>query len=548
MSDRTMRKNAALLPWLRALAFGGVTFAALAPLSFYPKVVPPVLALAAAVCAMFAPAVSVLVFVIAVAIPLAASNILVGSLFLLLGLAMITYLGGENGKAFLVISLAYLAVTFHAEWGVIVLAGYLVGAGDGAVAAFAACLAIEMGGLLMGQPSVGVLAVGGSRPPLLDLAVLAKLGESGKALTFSWIATGIGKMRPGDLLGALTSMRYVVLFVLQPFLWAAAAALGGTLARPVGDPKRPVFGLVSAGVGVVALGVASSAVMLAMGGPVALPQMVTAIAVGLVVALAGAAAGEWVFSPSVAPSAPKRVFESAEDADVDELLRMISSAEEELTSKHTALRTVMITDMKAFSRITQERGSVLTAKLVQRHRDLCLPVITRNGGKGKSSGGDGLVAAFDDPASALRASVEMQRVLDEYNTSRPGDEEILVRIGVATGEVVLDKGGKPFLGDGLNLAARVMGLADGGQVFTTAPVVADAGQLPYGSVDHGSFKLKNISEPVELIEVLWRDGQQASAPQTPAEEKGTAAETPADAPEAEAVAPPADEGPLGQEG
>ena len=67
-----------------------------------------------------------------------------------------------------------------------------------------------------------------------------------------------------------------------------------------------------------------------------------------------------------------------------------------------------------------------------------------------------------------RAAVQMQRVLDEYNASRPGDEEILVRVGIAEGEVVLDKGGKPFLGDGLNLAARIMGLADGGQVFTSA--------------------------------------------------------------------------------
>jgi class 3 adenylate cyclase len=226
--------------------------------------------------------------------------------------------------------------------------------------------------------------------------------------------------------------------------------------------------------------------------------------------LVGVAASEWVFTPEQ-PVAAKSSADS-DDADVDELLRMISSAEEELASKHTVVQTVLITDMKSFSRLTQELGSTETAKLVQRHRDLLLPVIGRHGGKGKPTGGDGLLAAFAAPADALAAAVEMQQALDGYNSSRPGEEAVLVRAGVASGEVVLDNGGKPFLGDALNLAARVMGLADGGQVFTTGLDAAAAGDLPFGSKDHGGFRLKNIALPVDIVEVFWAVGQHAHAP------------------------------------
>ncbi len=177
----------------------------------------------------------------------------------------------------------------------------------------------------------------------------------------------------------------------------------------------------------------------------------------------------------------------------------------------------MITDMKSFSKMTEEDGSIVTAKAIQQHRDLLLPLIESHGGHGKSTGGDGLVAAFEQPAEALAAAVEMQRALQHHNESHPGGREMSVRIGVAQGEVVLDKGGRPFIGAALNTAARVMNLADGGQAFTTEDVARRAGK---GFVvhSHGTFQLKNIAAPVEVIEVLWHDDQTAQEPQRSAAE------------------------------
>jgi len=74
--------------------------------------------------------------------------------------------------------------------------------------------------------------------------------------------------------------------------------------------------------------------------------------------------------------------------------------------------------------------------------------------------------------------------------------------------VVLDKSGRPFLGAALNLAARVMDLADGGRIMVLGPTAASSGLGSDVLSDHGAFKLKNIAEPVKVVEVIWRGGME----------------------------------------
>jgi class 3 adenylate cyclase len=500
------RRNRAALPWLRAAAFAGVTYLALSALGFYPAAAPPIAAIAAGALGLFAPAVGILVFLIAVGIPLLAANIVAGALFLVLGFGIVQYLSDSNGRAFLVIALAFAATLVKAEWGVAVLAGFLLGASDGAVVAFVACLLIESTGLLMGSASMGVLTTGGTTP-VIDLEAISQVKDP---LTFGWLLPALSRIDPSGLLKALTQAKDLVLLTVQPLLWAGAAAAAGLLRKPVGDPRRRIWSVIAITGACAALAVLSSATSVALGGPVPMRELAIGAVIAIVVALAATVISEWFFTPELVE--PDRTGTSAEDADVDELLRMISTAEEKLTSKHTVHKTVLITDMKAFSRMTQELGSTETARLVQRHRDLLLPIVEKAGGKGKSTGGDGLLAAFDTPTLALGAAVEMQQALAAYNSSRPGEEAVLIRAGIASGEVVLDKGGKPFLGDALNLAARVMSLADGGQVFATGDDAGSAGTLPFGSVSHGEFRLKNITMPVDIVEVLWSSDQQGRAP------------------------------------
>lgn len=505
------RRNSGLLPWLRALAFGATALAGMIALPFYPLPVAAGVALVIAVLGRFLPEMAVLGVVLALAIPLAAADLVAGALFLVIGVSTIQYLAERKGRVYLVVALAFLGSAAGVPWAVVAAAGLLMGPSDGAVAALFACLVIEVAGIMTGTSAFGVVTTSGSQPGVVSITYLRSIASP---MAFGWLGAAFGRMDINGFLKTALGAKDLVTFVGQPVLWAVGAAVTGMLVRPAGAENRRVTALSSAAVGVLVLGGGTAALAALAGRPVQpLPLMVVG-ALSLVVAVGLASLSEWVFTPSVveAPVARSAAGIGTEDADVDDLLRMISSAEEELASKHTAVRTVLMTDMKSFSRMTQDLGSTETAKRVQRHRDLLLPIIETHGGRGKSTGGDGLLAAFDASPEALEAAVEMQRTMDSHNRAHPGKEPILVRIGVAEGEVVLDRGGKPFLGEALNLAARIMSLADGEQIFTSLDVFERGGMLPWGGVDHGTFRLKNIAVPVDVVEVLWAEGQLARAP------------------------------------
>ncbi len=509
---RTRRSHADVIPWLRAIAFGATAFAGLVALPFYPLPVAAGLAVGVAIAGRSMPELGVLVAVIALTVPLAAADLVAGALFLVIGVSTIQYLGERQGRVYLVVALAFLGTMIGVPWAVAAAAGLLMGPSEGAVAALFACLVLEVAGVLLGAPAFGVVRTAGIHPGVVDAAYLRTISSP---LTFGWLGAAFARIDVTGFLKSVLGVKDLVTFVGQPVVWAVGAAVAGFMVRPVGDAKRAASALAGAAVGVTVLAAGTAALSPLAGTPFQVTTVVASAGASLVVAMGVAALSEWVFTPSVVDAAaptPQPARMSTEDADVDDLLRMISSAEEELTTKHTAVRSILMTDMKSFSQMTQNLGSQETAKRVQRHRDLLLPIVEAHGGKGKSTGGDGLLAAFDSPPSALTTAVEMQRTLDAYNRAHAGDEPILVRIGVAEGEVVLDRGGKPFLGDALNLAARIMSLADGEQVFTSREVFERGGQLPYGGVDHGVFRLKNIAAPVDVVEVLWAEGQLARAP------------------------------------
>lgn len=288
---------------------------------------------------------------------------------------------------FLVVSLAFLAALMRAEWALAAIAGYAMGASEGAVAAFFAAAAIEAAGFVLGRTSVGVLATGGTAA-FIDLA---KLRGIAAPLTFKWLGPAIAGIRLEALLKTLSSLRDLPLMIAQPVLWGIAAALAGTLRRRNAGAQRALSVAVVAGV----------------------TALLAAAGIGI--------------------------------------------------------------------------GAVSTAKIIQKHRDLLLPIIREAGGHGKSTGGDGIVASFASADDALTAAVETQRALKRYNEGKAEDRRIHVRIGLASGDVILDRGGCPFIGDAINIAARVMGLADGGQVFGAADVVDAAAKLPSPVVSHGEF-------------------------------------------------------------
>lgn len=494
MSPRLVRKNAKVLHALTTLSLALITWVALRAMPFYPTWLQLVLALGVGGLALLSPQIATLVFVGLVSVPLIAADFVIGVAFLLLGFVATQYLSDEWAGAFIFTAAAIIAMPLHAEWAFVAAGGYLIGRNRGVLAAVTACFLAVAAGIALGAPALGSIATGAGAP----LLSLGKVPEN--ALTFAWFIPAMKAADPDELYVALSTMVKPALVALQMGLWALAALLGGAFQR---DLKRRWLSLGAVAAGVVVVAAGSMALQRAFGGPVPSSTLATTFVVSLPLALALSAIGAFIF-PLQVESLTLRTA-PAPQRDVDELLRTIAAAEDELAARHNTEAVVLITDMKSFSAMTEEIGSVESAKIVQRHRDLLLPIIAAHKGKGAPTGGDGLVACFAKPADAVGAAIQMQQALHGYTGSDRSPHELAVRVGIASGEVVVDAAGCPFLGAALNLAARIMDLADGGRIMVTGGVAAASGMPMEALISHGEFKLKNIAEAVPVAEVLWRE-------------------------------------------
>ncbi|HET6351389.1 MAG TPA: adenylate/guanylate cyclase domain-containing protein [Coriobacteriia bacterium] len=513
MAINLSRRNDNLLRWLRAALIALATDVGLVGLHFAPAWGAAALALVAGLLSLASVDAGVLVAVGALALPMLATSPVVGVTFIVLAIVLLRYVGSNGGQPFFVIAVALAGAAFGPVWAAAALAGYILGAAEGALAAALAAAMVELFGVVAGRAAIGATVTGGVE----DLLHLAKMPES--LFAGGWISQTFGSVSSQTVTGVLTSFgktEHVALLIAQPIVWACCAVLAGVIGHRLRSSKSALAFLAPAG---AALLPGAAIVVLA---PLFAAQVdIKSVTMAAVTSAVLAAAVAWVwdraFPVEVLQAAPRKGM-AAEDADVDELLSLIATAEERLASEHTVTATVMITDMKSFSRMTEEDGSMITAKAIQRHRDLLLPVIEKHGGHGKSTGGDGLVAAFSSNIAGVAAAAEMQLVLDEHNVTHD-ERDLSVRIGLADGEVVLDKNGRPFIGAALNLAARVMNLADGGQVFMSASV-ARSSKEQFELHSHGDFALKNIAEPVEVFELLWAEGQE------PVDPRGAAGDQP----------------------
>jgi class 3 adenylate cyclase len=506
------RKNKRLLIWLRASAVGAVTWIGLDAMHVRPPWVSVALAVVVGALAVATPELGVLAAVTALSVPLLAAQPVLGLAVLVLGVVSVRYLGADGGRAFLIVGISMLGAFFGPVWAGVALAGYLLGAGEGALAAAVACVIVEALGVGLGRQTIGVVVTGGAPNALM---VFDQMPVT--LLSSVWLRESLGALDTASVnrvVGGVASITQPLVLVVQPMLWAAGAAVAGLVRAEAVRRDKSALGWAAAPAG-TAVPAAGAAVVFSLAGiPAPWSAVALAFASSVLAALVFIVVWERVFAleRKVQPVSARPVSMSSEDADVDELLRLIATAEDRLASKHTTNKVVLITDMKSFSTMTEEDGSVATAKAIQRHRDLLIPIITAGGGSGKSTGGDGLVAAFGTAEAGLLAAASMQRALAEHNAEHPGEREIWVRMGLASGEVVLDNGGRPFIGAALNLAARVMNLADGGQVFATGSVAAEAQPAGLQSHSFGDFELKNISAPIEIAEILWASGQEPRSP------------------------------------
>jgi len=162
-----------------------------------------------------------------------------------------------------------------------------------------------------------------------------------------------------------------------------------------------------------------------------------------------------------------------------------------------------------------EEGTL--AQLKAHRRELIDPKIGEHKGRIVKTTGDGLLVEFGSVIDALRCATEIQTGMAERTTLSPSDRQIAFRIGIHQGDVVVEDG--DIFGDGVNVAARLEGLAEAGGICVSARVQEDAaGRLDLTFEDMGEQALKNIPRPVRVYRV--RDSSAAakspSAPAPPA--------------------------------
>jgi len=151
------------------------------------------------------------------------------------------------------------------------------------------------------------------------------------------------------------------------------------------------------------------------------------------------------------------------------------------------------------------QDEVATVRTLTAHRETITNFIQRRRGRVVDSPGDNLLAEFASVVDAVACAVEIQRELAARNGELPPSRQMPFRIGVNLGDVIVD--GDRIYGDGVNIAARVQGLADGGGICLSGTAYEHVEtKLPLTYEFLGEQAVKNIARPVAVYRVRLEAG------------------------------------------
>ena len=163
------------------------------------------------------------------------------------------------------------------------------------------------------------------------------------------------------------------------------------------------------------------------------------------------------------------------------------------------LAAILAADVAGYSRLIEAAEEDTLGRLKALRAETIDPKIADHKGRIVKTTGDGLLVEFASVVDALRCAAEIQAALAESNAALPPDRRIEFRVGVNVGDVVEDD---DIFGDGVNVAARLEGLAEPGGICVSARVQEDtAGKLDLAFEDMGEQSLKNIARPVRAYRV-----------------------------------------------
>jgi TolB-like protein/class 3 adenylate cyclase len=167
------------------------------------------------------------------------------------------------------------------------------------------------------------------------------------------------------------------------------------------------------------------------------------------------------------------------------------------------LAAILAADVTGYSRL-MGLDEVGTAQVLREHRVAVDALVAKHGGRIVKTTGDGVLIEFHSVVDAVECALTIQAVMAERNEGVPPDRRMLFRVGVNLGDVLVE--GDDILGDGVNVAARLEGIAEpGGICISSSAYDQVRGKVAATFTDLGERSLKNIDRPVRAYTVV-QDG------------------------------------------
>ena len=175
------------------------------------------------------------------------------------------------------------------------------------------------------------------------------------------------------------------------------------------------------------------------------------------------------------------------------------------------IAAILAADVVGFSRMACADEDRTLARLRALRSDVIDPIIASLNGRVFKRMGDGALVEFRSVVEAVRCAISVQNAMAERNAGTPDDQCIVFRIGIHLGDVVEESDGD-LMGDGVNIAARLEGIAKPGAICLSEDAFRQVkGRLDLAITDLGPTALKNIVEPIRAYSVEVGSPRRATA-------------------------------------
>ena len=169
-------------------------------------------------------------------------------------------------------------------------------------------------------------------------------------------------------------------------------------------------------------------------------------------------------------------------------------------TRNRSLAAIMFTDVVGFSAIMHKDESA-ALELLDNHNKIVQPIVIKYNGTILKPQGDGYLMRFSSAVDAVRCGKDIQKEISIYNKELNENENILLRIGIHLGDVVLTE--NDIFGDGVNIASRLEPLADPGGICISQTVYDQIkNKVEIQTLDLGPADLKNIDSKINIYKVL----------------------------------------------